>query len=126
MSLNPVAKKLRRPLIPVFLTALVLALAGGSSATAEEPVLSLAAPDFEAFLASVDCIEPAGAAAELPEMVPAPQPKTGNCSPYCGYVGCRGVLVGEACTKSTGAPGTCYGPPMGKQCVDGLPMCLCV
>jgi hypothetical protein len=127
MSLNPVAKKLSRPLIPVFLAALVLAWAGGSSAAAEEPMPSLAAPDFEAFLVSeTDCTVPASAAAELPELFPAPQPKTGNCSPLCGYTGCRGMLVGEACTKSTGAAGTCYGPPMGKQCVDGLPMCLCV
>lgn len=121
MSLHPVAKKLRRPSTLMFLAALVLAWAGASPALAEP------APDFETFLASqADCTEPAAAAAELPELFPAPQPKTGNCSPYCGYTGCRGVLVGSICTKATGGQGTCYGPPMGKKCADGLPMCLCV
>jgi hypothetical protein len=123
---HPFAKKVSRPLFLVVL-ALVLAWAGGSPAAAEEPMLSLTAPDFEAFLASgADCIVPPADSAELPELFPAPQPKTGSCSPYCGYTGCRGVLVGSICTKSTGGQGTCYGPPMGKQCADGLPMCLCV
>ena len=120
------AKKAHRPLCLVFL-ALVLAWAGGSPAAAEEPLSRLAPPDLEAFLVTdADCVAPPADSAELPELFPAPQPKTGNCSPYCGYIQCRGMLVGEACTKSTGAAGTCYGPPMGKQCVDGLPMCLCV
>jgi hypothetical protein len=111
-------------LLLVFL-ALALAWAGASSAIADEPVPSLVAPDLEAFLVSdADCAPPANTA-ELPELFPAPQPKSG-CSPYCGYTGCRGVLVGSICTKSTGGQGTCYGPPMGKTCADGLPMCLCV
>lgn len=114
-------KKVCRPSILVFLATLVLAWAGGSLATAEEPVPSPVVPDFEALLLSdAECDT-----AALPELFPLPQPKTGNCSPLCGYTQCRGMLVGEACTKSTGAPGTCYGPPLGKQCADGLPMCLC-
>jgi hypothetical protein len=127
MSPFPVVKKFSRALLPVFLTAVVLAWAGGSPAAAEDLLVRPAVPDFEALLLSeADCAVPTGAAAELPELFPAPQPKTGNCSPLCGYTGCRGMLVGEACTKATGAAGTCYGPPMGKQCADGLPMCLCV
>jgi hypothetical protein len=128
MSPFPVAKKFSRTSILVVLAALVLAWTGGSSATAEEPVPSLAAPNFEAFLFSeADCIAPTENAAELPALFPQPQPRgASNCSPLCGYVPCRGMLIGEACTKATGAAGTCYGPPMGKQCADGLPMCLCV
>ena len=123
MSLFPIAKKVSRPSILVFLTALVLAWAAGSPAAAGEPVPSPVAPDFEALLFSdAECDTDTAA---LPELFPPAQPKTGNCSPLCGYVQCRGMLVGEACTKSTGAPGTCYGPPLGKQCVDGLPMCVC-
>ena len=126
MSPFPVATKSRRLLLLVFLV-LVLAWAGGSSARADEPAPSLVAPDLEAFLVSdADCAPPTANTAELPELFPAPQPKSGWCSPYCGYTGCRGVLVGSICTKATGGQGSCYGPPMGKTCADGLPMCLCV
>lgn len=125
--MNPflVVKNLSRPLVLV--AVVLLAWVGGSPAAAEEPVPSPA--DLEMLLfAGADCVEPTGDAGELPELFPAGQPMDdfGNCSPYCGYVGCRGVLVGEACTTSTGAQGTCYGPTMGKKCADGLPMCLCV
>lgn len=126
--MNPflVAKNLSRPLVLAAL-AFVLAWAGASPATAEEPVPSPERLEMLLFTDG-DCQQPA-AAGELPELFPAGQPMTDdpvNCSPYCGYVGCRGVLTGEACTTSTGAPGTCYGPTMGKKCVDGRPMCLCV
>ena len=123
---RPIVKRICRPSILVVL-ALALAWAGGSPAVAAEASTRMTAPDLESFLTSdTDCVAPPAGAAELPELFPAPESKTGSCSPYCGYVPCRGMLVGEACTTSTGAQGTCYGPPMGKKCVDGLPMCLCV
>ena len=119
MTRFPVAMKLRRPWVLIVLAALVLAGAGGSSAMAAEPAPSLAA--LEALLFSdPDCAPPAGDV-QLKDNLDFT-----NCSPYCGYVGCRGMIIGGECTTSTGAPGTCYGPSLGKKCVDGLPMCLCV
>jgi len=122
----PIAKKVSRPSILVFLAALVLAWTGGSSASAGESAASLVAPDFEAFLSSqADCAVPTNGAAELPEQAPAGQPKSGSvtCSPYCGDPRCRGQLVGGACESAAG--GTCFGPYLGRQCIDGLPWCYC-
>lgn len=129
MSLFPVAKKVGRPSILVFLAALALAWAGGSPAFAAEPPASPVTPDVETFLSSfseADCAPPTGGAAELPELAPTGQPKSGSvlCSPYCGEAQCRGELMGEFCNTSTG-PGTCYAPALGRRCTDNLPWCYC-
>lgn len=119
MNRFSVAMKLSRRWVLVFLAALVLAEAGGSSAVAAEPGPSLAV--LEALLFSdVDCALPTGDAQFKGNL------DFTNCSTYCGYAGCRGMIIDGECTTSTGAPGTCSGPSLGKKCVDGLPMCVCV
>lgn len=128
MNPIPVAKP-GRPLTLVFLAALILAWAGGSSAVADDPAPSPAS-DFQTLLLSTDdCALPPSASTTLPALLPASQwedEEVPTCSPFCGYTGCRGVPVGSLCTKSTGGQGTCYGPPLGRQCADLKPMCLCV
>jgi hypothetical protein len=123
----PVVMQPSRPWLLLFLTALVLTWTGGASAA--EQATPSPDPAIQALFASeTDCASPENVVTELPELLFGAQWKGGSgvCSPYCGYAACRGALVGSICTTSTGNPGTCYGPPLGKKCADGLPMCLCV
>jgi hypothetical protein len=111
-------------LILICLTLPAVAWAGESATV---PVPSAALSLDSLLFSDADCALPTQKAG-FPELMQDPQLKgdLAQCSPFCGYTGCRGVLVGSICTKATGGQGTCYGPPMGKKCADGKPMCLCV